>query len=60
MDETLLELAVALLGQFSAAFGDEPIGRAAGTVADRLQLSVPMTAILTLNRKLEAANLDKR
>ncbi|WP_371493443.1 hypothetical protein OG871_39215 [Kitasatospora sp. NBC_00374] len=60
VDETLLETAVALLGQLSAAFRDEPISRAAGTVADRLQLSVPMTAILAMKTKLEAGNLDLR
>ncbi|WP_354637069.1 hypothetical protein [Kitasatospora camelliae] len=48
VDEELLELAVVLLGQFSAAFLDEPIGRAACTVAERLQVSVPLTAILAL------------
>ncbi|MFD9123556.1 hypothetical protein [Kitasatospora sp. NPDC059571] len=52
VDEPLLELAVALPGQFSAAFSSEPIGRAAGTVADRLQLSVPMTALLAMKTKL--------
>ncbi|MFB7909816.1 hypothetical protein ACFC1T_25605 [Kitasatospora sp. NPDC056076] len=58
MDEALLELGVALLGQFSAAFHGEPIGRAAGIVADRLQLSVPMTAILAMKNKMEAGNLE--
>ncbi|MFE2728147.1 hypothetical protein [Kitasatospora sp. NPDC059327] len=53
VDETLLEAAVALLGQFSAAFTGEPVGRAAGIVADRLQLSVPMTAILALRKSLD-------
>lgn len=60
MDEALLEAAVALLGQFSLSFTGEPIGRAAGTVADRLQLSVPMTAILAMKSRLEADNLDLR
>ncbi|WP_369184919.1 hypothetical protein [Streptomyces sp. Y1] len=60
VDGPLLEAAVALLGQFSLAFCDEPIGRAAGTIADRLQLSVPMTAILALKHQLEAADLDLR
>ncbi|MFG3043287.1 hypothetical protein ACGFYZ_40960 [Streptomyces sp. NPDC048330] len=60
VDVALLELAVVLLGQYSAAFGDEPVGRAAGTVADRLQFSVPMTAILAMKTQLESGNLDLR
>ncbi|WP_354638060.1 hypothetical protein [Kitasatospora camelliae] len=60
VDEEVLELAVVLLGQFSLAFGDEPIGTAAMTVADRLQLSVPMVSLLALKNKLEARNLDLR
>ncbi|MER8188180.1 hypothetical protein [Kitasatospora sp. NPDC094015] len=60
VDNTLLELAATLVGQLSATFHDEPLGRAAGLVADRLQLSVPMTAILALKSKVEAHNLDIR
>ncbi|KJS61423.1 hypothetical protein VM95_14755 [Streptomyces rubellomurinus] len=54
MDETLLEVAIVMLGLFSAAFADEPIGRATGMVAGRLELNVPMTAILALRNSLES------
>ncbi|MER8188548.1 hypothetical protein [Kitasatospora sp. NPDC094015] len=60
VDDVLLELTAVLVGQLSAAFRDEPIGRAADVVADRLQLSVPMTSILALKSKVEARNLDVR
>ncbi|MFG2825466.1 hypothetical protein ACGFX4_39325 [Kitasatospora sp. NPDC048365] len=50
--------AVALLGQFSVAFTGEPIARAAATVADRLQLTMPMTGLLALSAQLGAPDLE--
>ncbi|MEU9130445.1 hypothetical protein AB0D08_20500 [Kitasatospora sp. NPDC048540] len=46
VDEVVLEAAIALLCQYAAGAADEPIGRAAATVAGRLQLCVPMTALV--------------
>ncbi|MEU9133071.1 hypothetical protein AB0D08_34065 [Kitasatospora sp. NPDC048540] len=60
VDAALLELAAAMLQQLSAAFPDERIGRAAGSVADRIRLNVPLTAILALKSTLEAGNLNIR
>ncbi|MFB7664040.1 hypothetical protein ACFC1R_08840 [Kitasatospora sp. NPDC056138] len=52
VDEALLEVAIVMLGQLSAAFADEPIGRAARMVPGRLELNVPLTAMIALKNKL--------
>ncbi|WP_371502518.1 hypothetical protein OG871_35750 [Kitasatospora sp. NBC_00374] len=58
LDTTVVEAVVAVLGQYSAVFADEPIGRAAATIADRLQLRVPMTSLLRLDKEVGAESVD--
>ncbi|GJF31069.1 hypothetical protein KNE206_37690 [Kitasatospora sp. NE20-6] len=46
VDDSLVEATVALLDHLRQTHPGEPIARAARVVADRLQLCVPMTAVL--------------
>ncbi|MER8186057.1 hypothetical protein [Kitasatospora sp. NPDC094015] len=58
VDAAALEAVVAVLGQYAAQFADEPLGRAVGTLAGRLRLRVPMTALLRLDKELDPGTVD--